>query len=286
MGYVGIALISGVLLGLWQFGIGLYRGKVSRYAVLVVSAFVAGISYLLLGLLSDSLIFDRGDVPRGIVGGILNVTGTLLLLKAYECGKIGVASGVAATSALVPLAYSLALGEPLTGRTASGTLLILAGLAMFYGAHLRDKDTSMSGSGHGGTIVFSLGTALFWGLAIIVLDRASMVSVTGTMAMSEVPQVILTGVIVLAAGARASFTGVSRSAVGVLALAGIALAVSNTMFYVAANMGDIGVASVLASLSAVVPAILALLFFRERLVRLEQVALLVVLVGTSLVVLS
>lgn len=282
MGYVGLALFAGVLSGMWQFGIGLYRGRLSRNAILLISAAIAGVGYVVLGLLTSTLIFDLEDVPEGVIGGILNVAGTLCLLKAYECGKIGVASGVAATSALVPLAYSLYLGEPLTGLTAGGTLLILAGLGMFYGAHLRDGG-GIEGGSSGATIFFALGTAFFWGVAIIILDIGTLVSVTGAMAVSEVPQVIIVAVIILIAGARSTFVGATPSAVSVLVGAGVALALSNVMFYVAANMGDIGVASVLGSLSAVVPAILALVFFRERLVRLEQGALVVVLVGTALV---
>lgn len=284
MGYVSLALMAGVLLGVWQFGIGVYRGRISRYTVILISAFVAGIGYLVIGLVSQSLVFNIEDLPEGIVGGTLNVTGTLLLLKAYECGKIGVASGISATAALVPLVFSIYLGEPLTGMTLFGVVLILVGLAMFYGAHLRDGGESV-GTSSGKSIVFALGTALFWGLAIIVIDIGTLESVAGTMAISEIPQVAITLVIVLVAGARISFVGVSRPSLGVFVVAGGALAVSNVMFYVAANMGDIGVVSVIGSLSAIVPAILALIFFREKLVRLELGALVVVIIGTSLVML-
>lgn len=285
MGYVGLALISGVLLGMWQFGIGLYRRRVSRFTVILVSGGIAGIAYVVIGAVTGALVFDLDDVPEGIVGGIFNVTGTLLLLKAYECGKVGVASGIAATCALVPLAYSVVLGEPLTGVTGAGTLVLLVGLAMFYGAHLREGGDAPDSSSRA-SILFALGTALFWGLAVVVLDYGSLVSVTGALAMSEVPQVAITLFIIVTAGIRVSFAGIALSVTGVLVSAGIALALSNFLFYVAANMGDIGVASVLGSLSAVVPAVLAFIFFRERMVKLEQAALIVVLLGTSLVFLG
>ena len=69
-----------------------------------------------------------------------------------------------------------------------------------------------------------------------------------------------------------------------LAAAGVALALGNIAFYNAADEGDIGVVSVLASLSPLVTALLALAFLRERLERREVIALLVVLGGTALVV--
>ena len=78
--------------------------------------------------------------------------------------------------------------------------------------------------------------------------------------------------------------GVAPRAIAVLAAAGVALALGNIAFYNAADEGDIGVVSVLASLSPLVTALLALAFLHERLERREVIALLVVLGGTALVV--
>lgn len=280
--YSLLALLSGGLLGAWQFGIGLYRGTMTRNMVLLISATAAGVGYFLLAALSQSLSFDIDDVPEGLIGGVLNVSGTLCLLKAFECGKIGVASGVAATSTLVPVAYSLYLGEPLTFMTSAGLFCILIGLALFYGAHLRDGGGDTEGSSSGKAIWFALGTALFWGTAIIVLDVGTLESVTSTMAVSQIPQVILAAILVLIGGAG-SRVGISRASTTVLIASGFALALSNTLFYFAANMSDIGVVSVLASLSPIVTALLALAVFKEKLVRLEWAALVVVIIGTGLV---
>ena len=55
------------------------------------------------------------------------------------------------------------------------------------------------------------------------------------------------------------------------------------MFYTAANMGDIGVVAVLGSMSPLVTTVLALVLLREKMHRLETVALVVVVAGTALV---
>ncbi|MBM3685661.1 MAG: DMT family transporter [Actinobacteria bacterium] len=67
--------------------------------------------------------------------------------------------------------------------------------------------------------------------------------------------------------------------------AGFALALGNMAYFAEAKEGDIGVVSVLGALSPLVTALLAVVFLRERLVRLEVVALGVVFLGTVLVVL-
>lgn len=282
MGYIALALSSGVLLGVWKFGLSFYRGRISSYAIVLFSAAAAAVAYVILGSLAGTLAFDKRDLVAGLLGGACNLTGTLLLLRGYERGKIGVVTGIAASYVLVPLAYSFAVGEQITWVTGLGVLVIIAGVAIFYSASMQEKSECDASRA---PIVLALGAALFWGLAILVLDNGTRVSVPGTLTLSQVPQVVFTLVIVLI-GARGSrpLEGVSLRAIAVLAAAGVALALGNIAFYNAADEGDIGVVSVLASLSPLVTALLALAFLHERLGRREVIALLVVLGGTALVV--
>ena len=287
MGYIALALSSGVLLGIWKFGLSFYRGRISSYAVVLFSAAAAAVAYVVLGSLAGTLAFDAQDLLAGLLGGACNLTGTLLLLKGYERGKVGVVTGIAASYVLVPLAYSFVIGEQITWVMAAGVLVIMAGVAIFYSASMQEKSVQESPEAASARmpIVLALGAALFWGLAIVVLDEGTQVSVTGTLALSQLPQVGFTLVVVLI-GARTSraFEGVSPRAIVVLAAAGVALALGNIAFFTAADEGDIGVVSVLASLSPLVTALLALAFLRERLERREILALAVVLGGTALVV--
>lgn len=282
MGYIALALSSGVLLGVWKFGLSFYRGRISSYAVVLFSAAAAAVAYVVLGSLAGTLVFDRRDVVAGILGGACNLTGTLLLLKGYERGKVGVVTGIAAAYVLVPLTYSFVVGEQITWVMGVGVLVIMAGVVIFYSASMQAKSDATPSRA---PIFLALGAALFWGLAILVLDNGTRVSVPGTLTLSQLPQVAFTLIVVLM-GARSAraLEGVSLRAITVLAAAGVALALGNSAFYNAADEGDIGVVSVLASLSPLVTALLALAFLRERLERREVIALLVVLVGTALVV--
>ena len=277
--YTLLALSSSVLYGLWKFGIGRYRGAISVYSVIFVSASAAAVVYLVAGYLANDLVFDRFDVTRGLLGGALNVTGTILVLKAFERGPMGVVTSVAASSTLVPLVYSFMAGEAISALAGVGIALILAGLLVFY------VPTMTSGSNSPRlprAIMLSLLAALAWGLAIVVLDIGARVSVSTTLFVSQIPQVAFAALML--AFVTRSWGGLARSAIVPLAAAGLALGLANLAFFTAAEEGDVGVVSVLGSLSPLVTAVLAYLILHEKLRRSQQVALLIVLGGTCLIV--
>ena len=282
MSYLVLALASALLYGVWKFGLGIYRGRISVFAVLLVSASAAAVVYLSAGFADGTLAFNGEDVVRGLVGGLLNCAGTLLLLKAFDRGKMGVVTGVAATTVLVPLAYSLLMGARPEAQRAVGVVVILAGLAAFYVPHMRAPVTS-TGSNPRQAIFLALAAAFFWGLAIVVIDNGSRVSVTGTLAVSQLPQVIVALAVVLASAPR-SFAGLNGRSVAILVGAGLSLGLANVAFFTAAQEGNLGLVSVLASFSPMVTALLALAVLKERMSRSDVVALIVVIVGVALVV--
>ena len=285
MGYLSLALASAVLLGVWKFGLGMYRDRVTVWSVILISASAAAVMYVVLGTLSGDLAFDPDEVGEGLLGGALNLAGTYLLLKAFEHGKLGVASGIAATNVLVPLTYSIVSGQGFTSTDVAGIVLIMAGLATFYVPHMRSRHGRDPASSRDFTlvVVLALASALFWGLAIVVLDLGTKVSVTGTLATSQVPQIIVSLGIVLWA-VRRNLAGVTTRALTVLIGSGIALSLANIAFYTAANEGNLGIVSILAALSPMVTALLAVAFCKETLTRIELLALIIVVAGACFVV--
>lgn len=276
--YLVLALASALLFGIWQFALGQFRGRIPREIVLLGCCSTSVVVYLVLGLVSGDFVLNSTDVLQGLAGGLLNVSGTLLVLKAYEIGKIGVVTGVAATSALVPLVYSFVLGESLSALAASGLVVIIIGLVIFYvpAAMRRTPGESQSLQ----AIVIALLAAGLWGLAIIALDLGTRVSVTGTMFMSQFPQIVVT--LVIAFGIKKVRARLSGRSLWIVVGAGVSVALAQVAFFTAANEGNIGVVSVLGSLSPLVTAVLALLLLHERMARLETIALIVVVVGTGL----
>ena len=278
-----LAISSALLYGVWKFGLSAFRGTVSAYAAILISASTALLVYLVVGSARNVLDFNVHDVPAGLLGGALNFTGTLLIFKAFTRGKVGVAVGVGALNILVPLSYALLRGERPDVHVAFGVALLLAGLCVFYAPNVRTKDPD-DAAGSRTTILLALGAALAWGLAIIVLDVGAQPDVvTSTLAVSQIPQIAI-ATIVLIAASRHSIRGVSRTAFAALAGSGAALGVANMAFFTAANEGSLGIVSVLTSASPLVTAVLAAVFLAERLTNSDRVAFALVIVGSALVV--
>lgn len=278
--YLILAIASALLFGLWQFAIARNRATVPREMVVFASSGVAGLTYLVLGIASGTFSLTLDDIGAGLIGGLLNVAGTLAILKAYELGKIGVVTGVGACYALIPLAYSFVLGETLGVIAGIGLVLILVGLLIFYIPALNQRLPTATHSAR--AIPIALIAAAFWGLAIIVLDLGTKESITGTMFISMIPQVGI-ALILATAVKKVWAVGMDRRSMSIIVAAGVSVALAQITFFAAANLGDIGVVSVLGSLSPLITSLLALVLLHERMRRLETLALFVVVAGTALV---
>jgi drug/metabolite transporter (DMT)-like permease len=249
----------------------------SLYFVILVSASAAILTYVILGLATHNFVFDVRDVGAGLSGGFLNLLGTILLLKALAMGRMGVVSGVGRSYVLIPIAYSLIIGESLGVLPAVGMVVIMLGIALFCLPGWRKaggSDDSLR------PIFLALGTAALYGLAVVVLDIGSRTNIYGTLTLAQCPHVIVTSVIVLAAR---RYRGTSPRDIGILVGSGLALGLANLAFYAAAVEGNVGIVSVLRSLSPIVTALLAFFILKEALRRTEVLALIVVLIGTGMV---
>jgi drug/metabolite transporter (DMT)-like permease len=283
MSYLSLAFASAFLYAFWGLGLGVYRGRLSNWLIILISA-VGGIAtYAILGAVTGDLAIDSSDVGPGLLGGLLNVSATYLLLMAYQRGKVAIASGVAATSIMVPLGYSVYSGEPFTTLAVMGVILMLAGLATFYVISIRERKEGETSSGTNIAILFALGAALCWGVSTVVIDAGTRVSLTGTVLMSMVPQIVVTGILVLVT-ARGQIRQLTSRAYAVLIATGICLAAANIAFYTAANEGNLGITAVIASLDPLILAVLAMFFFKEKLRSAEWVAFAIVLTGSCVVV--
>jgi drug/metabolite transporter (DMT)-like permease len=276
--YVLLALVSCVLFGIGKFGIGRYRGRISAHGIVLVSATASAMTYVLFGVLTHELAFSPIDLIPALVGGACNVTGNLAFIKAAQRGKMGVVAGVGTAACVVPLMYSVLIGESLVPRAWLGLGVMAMGLLLLY-----LPDMLRDGQESNATPVFllSLVSAVCWGVAIVVLDLGTHISFMGTLALSTLPQIAVAIVIgCLAGGFLGDIPKVSLvPVVGV----GVAYALASIAFYAASNIGDIGVTSMVRALNPLVVAILAAFFLRERMNRSEVAGLGVVLGGACLI---
>lgn len=110
----------GLGLAFWGLGLAVYRGRLSNWLIILISALGGTATYAIVGTLTGELTFDTGDAMPGLLGGPLNVGATYLLLMAYQRGKVAIASGVVATYVIVRLGYSVYSGQPFTGLAIVG----------------------------------------------------------------------------------------------------------------------------------------------------------------------
>jgi drug/metabolite transporter (DMT)-like permease len=283
MGYFSLAFASAFLYAFWALGLGVYRGRLSNWLIILISAAGGTATYAIVGTLTGELTFDPGDVMPGLLGGLLNVCATYLLLMAYQRGKVAIASGVVATYVIVPLGYSVYSGQPFTGLVIVGVLLMLAGLATFYLVSIRERKEGETSKGTTTAILFALGAALCWGVSTVVIDTGTRVSLTGTMLVSMVPQIVVTGILVMVT-ARGQIKQLTPRASALLIATGICLAAANIAFYTAANEGNLGITAVISSLDPLILAVLAMFFFKQKLSGPEWVAFAIVVAGSCIVV--
>jgi len=276
--YLFLALSSGLFWGVWGFGYGRFGRVMSHYSVILLTASGAMIVYVIAGVFEQDLMFDAIDIRSGLIGGSLSLLGSVMLLKAVTVGKCGVASGVSATYVLVPLAYSMAIGEAASALAIAGSFIIMLGLIIFF---LPQKGLSDSSGKPVLSVALALISAVFYGVAVIVLDIGSQDNLHGTLFVSQLPAIALS--LVMLASAR-SFGGLKSRDIAPLLATGVALGLAGVAFYTAADMGDLGIASVLSSISPLATAVLAYVFLKEKLIRTEVTALAVSLMGIALVV--
>ena len=277
---ITLAIVSAVLYGVWKFGIGQYRGRISPYAIVLVTTSVGTVIYLISSWRTDAMTFSPKDVLPGTVAGICALTATVLMLKAFQRGKLGVVAGIGATSGLVPLAYSILIGEALSLTDAIGIVVIAIGITVFFLPAMRRTPGEARSVA---AIVLSLAASLFWGLTIVLEDRGSRVSIPITVLISLVPQILFSAVML--AFVERSLGGLTRPSLLRLAGAGAALALGNVVFFNAASIGNVGVVSVLTGLAPLVVAVLALVFLRERMTRSELMAMGITILGAGLLAL-
>jgi drug/metabolite transporter (DMT)-like permease len=277
---ITLAIVSAVLYGVWKFGIGQYRGRISPYAIVLVTTSVGTVIYLISSWRTDAMTFSPKDVLPGTVAGICALTATVLMLKAFQRGKLGVVAGIGATSGLVPLAYSILIGEALSLADVIGIVVIAIGIAVFFLPAMRRTPGEARSIA---AIVLSLAASLFWGLTIVLEDRGSRVSIPITVLISLVPQILFSAVML--AFVERSLGGLTRPSLLRLAGAGAALALGNVVFFNAARIGNVGVVSVLTGLAPLVVAVLALVFLRERMTRSELMAMGITILGAGLLAL-
>ncbi|RLL70042.1 DMT family transporter [Streptomyces sp. Z26] len=272
-----LALVTSLMWGLADFGGGLLTRRMPALTVVVVSQTLA-MSVLGVLVVATGGWSEWGPQLWFAVGaGAVGPVAMLAFYRALAQGPMGVVSPLASLAVLVPVGAGLALGERPGPLQAVGLLVAVGGVLLAGGPELRGAPVQRR------TLLLTLVAAFGFGAVLALIEHASstMAGLFLALFVQRVCNVLVGGAALYAQVRRGTpaLPGPTReegrrtltAALPALAFVGLADVAANGTYMVAAQLGPVTVAAVLASLYPLVTALAARGVLRERL-RVVQAA--------------
>ena len=281
MGAVILALGSSLFWGCADFA----GGVVSRrHRVTTVVLFSQAAGALALSFVS---VASGEPFPRffwlPMIAGVCGVAGLVAFYQGLAIGKMSLVAPVAACGAVIPVVYSLLLGQVQHPLTLAGIVAALAGVVL---ASITSSDAAARIAHPRAAAVAAIGAALGYGLFLLLIGRAAALEPGSVIWLSLCSR--LASVPVLALGMLALRTGVpwrglTRADLGLVVFAGLGDAGANTLFAYANTLGTLAVVAVLGSLYPLVTAGLARVRLGELLTTRQKFGAGLAMLGVVLV---
>jgi len=276
------ALATSLLWGLADFGGGLLTRRTPALTVVVVSQAIAT---AVLGAVVVAVGGWSEAGPRlwfAFAAGLVGPVAMICFYKALALGPMGVVSPLGTLSVAVPVGVGLFLGERPGPLQFAGIAVAVLGVVLAGGPQLKGAPVQRE------AIVLTLIAALGFGMVFALIAEAS-TNVTGlflALFVQRVTNVAAGGAALYASvrkgNAALPATGFPWASLPTLAFVGLADVAANGTYAVAARLGPVTVAAVLASLYPVVTALAARGFLSERLKAIQAAGAGLALVGTLL----
>jgi drug/metabolite transporter (DMT)-like permease len=274
-----LALGASLSWGCSDFLAGLKSRSLPVVAVLAVSQ-PAGL--VLIGLI---LAVRGGRAPSAeeaawaAASGVVGLLALTAFYRGLATGAMSVVAPISGAAAMVPLAVGLARGERPSSLQAAGVALAIGGVVL---ASRESGGATGGGSrlatGFGYAVVAALGFGFFF----VALDAAGNGG-AGVLWLILVLRAASSAVVVAATLALRPRLPRGKGALGALLVVGALDMTANVAFAAASTRGLVSLVSVLASLYPVVVVILARLVLRERISRLQDAGVVLVLAGVGLI---
>lgn len=272
-----LALVTSLMWGLADFGGGLLTRRMPALTVVMVSQALA------MAVLGAIVAATGGWSEWGpqlwfaVAAGVVGPVAMLSFYRALAQGPMGVVSPLASLAVLVPVGAGLALGQRPGWLQAVGLVIAVGGVLLAGGPELRGAPVQRQ------TLLLTLVAAFGFGAVLALIEHASM-TMTGLFLALFVQRVcnVLVGGAALYAQVRRGTPALPEphpghgrplliAALPSLAFVGLADVAANGTYVIAAQLGPVTVAAVLASLYPLVTALAARGVLNERL-RVVQAA--------------
>jgi uncharacterized membrane protein len=303
-----LAIAASVAWGAADFLAGLKSRRLPLLAVLLASQ-VAGLVLLVPVVLAVGEPPPAGQfVALGALAGAFNAAALAAFYRGLALGRMGIVAAIAATDAVVPLAFGIGSGEQITSVESVGLVLALASVVVVsWAAERGNSETDGSRSGAAGCVGLALIAAACFGCFVVALDASSEGSALWAVAASRTSSVVLIALAGLAAAgpkstARALVTRepvevgrrvvkregppvfrVSHLDLGPLLVIGWLDVGASCLLAFATTVGLLSQVGMLGSLYPIVTILLARVILRERLDAMQRISTFGVLAGVAMI---
>ena len=272
-----LALFSSVLWGTADYLAGNLTKRFKAIAVTGASqafGLIAGIFLVVVtgSYIAPNLSWDGYLLPA-IGAGIAGFFGLVSFYSGLATGRMGVVSPISTLSAVIPLTFAFISGERPTSIQILGMCVALLGAFCASGPDIV-KGLPIK------PLLFGLGAALGFGVALALMAQGSKTSSLMTMTSMRVVSVSMCIFIAL----RFRTVGGFRvSDLSLLIVIGVTDFAANLMLGVATTKGLVSVAMVFGALFPIVTSLLAFKFLKERLHKVQYLGILFAVAGVSLI---
>lgn len=273
-----LALISSGMWGAADYLAGNLSKKFAPTAVLAVTQIIGLIFGLVLAITTGAFdaqaLGEGGYLIPGIAAGFAGYIGLICLYRALATGRMGVVSPISAMSGIVPVLYALIfLGERFGSLVAIGVIFALLGAFLASGPELSQGFPLKP-------VFLALGAAVGFGTALTFMAQGSESSALMTMVSMRGATFFVSVAILF----RLRGTGgLEKSHIGLLLFIGVADFSANLILGIATTRGLVSLAMVLGSLYPIMTALLAFVFLKERLHRVQYVGIASAVFGVAMI---
>jgi len=238
---------------------------------------------VLLGVFPHS--FDAGPQVwiAAVLAGVFHVGGLVLTYRAFEIGTLSFVSPIASSFAIVTALLMVIAGSAPPPMALAGTVLLVAGVAVVSRSTSHDGPVTLRGVPH------AIGSAIGFGVMFWIIDAYVNKPLGYVYPLILLKTMATLYAVAMVMQARKKPEEIAEAPPSREKIVGIAIiaALLDTMAWVAWLFGNqtknAAVVTALASLFSAVTVLLAWIFLKERLSRMQWIGVSVILVGVLLV---
>ena len=265
--------------GVYDFYAGVYAKKIGAYKTLFWSQLAGGLSIILLA----TLFLSTMTVPIGVIillpiAAFLYTAGYLFFMKGFEVGNISIVAAIMNLWAVFTMLFAfIFMGQRLTTFQFVGVLLIITGavVASLNWQDIKNQTFALSAGVKEAVIgAFFFGT--FWNVSELISEQIGWLSATLYIKIGIVLFLLLFSFIVKQ---QVMMRDVPRKTNVMIILMGIIEAVAIAMVNYGLTIGDAILITPIASALSVVTIVLAIIFLKEKIHKIQLFGVLTVVIG-------